>query len=53
VNNGSRLELDGQTDRKQVRFSARLLRDKVQTAGGAVESVTGVTLTTVTPYRWP
>jgi general secretion pathway protein G len=53
VNNGSRLELDGQTDRKQVRFSARLLRDRVQTAGGAVESVTGVTLTTVTPYRWP
>lgn len=55
VNTGSRLEPDGQTESnpKQVRFRARLLKDQVQIAGGPVESVTGITLMPVIPYRWP
>ncbi len=54
VNTGSRLELDGQADTKQVRFRARLLKDRLQLAGGGpVEGVTGVTLQPVLPYRWP
>ena len=53
VNTGSRLDLGGETGMKQVRYRARLLRDRVRTAGGAVESVTGVALMPVLPYRWP
>ena len=53
VNTGSRLELGGEAGPKQVRYSARLLRDRVQTAGGAVEGVTGIALMPVRPYRWP
>ncbi|HET9404637.1 MAG TPA: prepilin-type N-terminal cleavage/methylation domain-containing protein [Burkholderiales bacterium] len=53
VNTGNRLDLGGETGPKQVRYSARLLRDRVRTAGGVVESVTGVTLVPVLPYRWP
>jgi len=53
VNTGARLELDDRTEPKQVRYRARLLKNNVQTAGGSVESVTGVTLLPVLPYRWP
>jgi prepilin-type N-terminal cleavage/methylation domain-containing protein len=53
VNTGSRLELDSQTGPKQVRYRVRLLKDRISLAGGKVESVTGVTLTAVTPYYWP
>lgn len=50
---GSRLKLDTETEPKQVRFRARLLKDRLQVAGGPVESVTGITLAPVKPYRWP
>jgi len=53
VNTGDRLDVDAAGQAKQIRFRARLLRDRVQTAGGLVESVTGITLTPVRPYRWP
>lgn len=53
VNTGNRLELDSGTEPKQVRFRARLLKDRLQLAGGPVEAVTGVTLAPVKPYRWP
>jgi general secretion pathway protein G len=53
VNNGSRLELGGEAGLKQVRYRARLLRDRVQTAGGVIESVTGVAFMPVIPYSWP
>lgn len=52
VSRGNWLELAAPGETQQVRFRAQLLRDRVNVAGGAVESVTGVTLTPVTPYRW-
>jgi len=53
VATGNRLELDGRPGEKQLRFRARLLKDRIRIAGGQVESVTGVTLLPVVPYRWP
>lgn len=53
VQTGGRLELDTVAPVKQVRFRARLLHDHLQLPGGPVESVAGVTLSAVTPYRWP
>ena len=51
VNTGRRLELDtGGTP--EIRFQARLVKDRVAFAGGVQESVTAVTLTPVAPYRW-
>jgi general secretion pathway protein G len=52
VNTGNRLELDSDTGAKQVRFRARLLKDRLQLYGTVVESVTGVALVPVHPYRW-
>jgi prepilin-type N-terminal cleavage/methylation domain-containing protein len=52
VNNGDGLELDAAGGVKQIRFRARLQKDPMQFGGAAVESVTGITLTPVTPYRW-
>jgi len=52
VNTGNRLDLAAAADAKQIRFRARLLKDRLNVGGGVVESVTGVTLTAVTPYRW-
>lgn len=52
VNAGDRLEIDTGTAAKEIRFQARLLEDRVAFAGGAVESVTAVTLSPVVPYRW-
>lgn len=52
VNTGSRLEIDADADPKQVRFRARLVKDRLKLFGNSVESVTGVTLVPVHPYRW-
>jgi type II secretory pathway pseudopilin PulG len=52
ANIGDRLRLDHPIRAKELRFRARLLRDRIQAAGGSIESVTGVTLIPVYPYRW-
>lgn len=52
VSKGDRLELAALADTKQIRFRTQLLKDRVNVPGGSVESVTGVTLIPVTPYRW-
>lgn len=52
VNTGNRLEFDAGADAKQLRFRARLLRDRVNVPGGTIESVTGITLAPVWGYRW-
>jgi prepilin-type N-terminal cleavage/methylation domain-containing protein len=52
VNAGDRLEIATGAAAKELRFQARLLKDRVTFAGGAVESVTSVTLSPVTPYSW-
>ena len=52
VNTGRRLELDTGGGPAEMRFQARLVKDRVAFAGGAQESVTAVTLTPVTSYRW-
>jgi prepilin-type N-terminal cleavage/methylation domain-containing protein len=52
VSAGDRLEIDTGAETREIRFHARLLKDRVTTAGGVVESVTAVTLSPVTPYRW-
>jgi prepilin-type N-terminal cleavage/methylation domain-containing protein len=52
VNAGNRLEIDAVGAAGEIRFQARLLKDRVTFAGGAVDSVTAVTLAPVTPYRW-
>ena len=53
VNTGNRLEIDSKAGRKEVRFSARLTKDRVQVTGGTAKSVSGVTFAPVRPYRWP
>ena len=52
VNTGNRLDLAAASDTKQIRFRAQLLKDRLNVGGAVVESVTGITLTAVTPYRW-
>lgn len=52
VNVGNRLELGAGQEPKELRFQARLVKDRVQAAGGPVEGVSGVTLAPVRPYRW-
>jgi len=52
VNTGNRLDLATAGDTKQIRFRAQLLRDRLNVGGAVVESVSGVTLTAVTPYGW-
>ena len=52
VSTGSRLQIDSSAEEKQLRFKARLVRSPVQTSGGSIESVSGVHLTPVFPYRW-
>jgi len=52
VNSGSRLNLDSDASPKQIRFHARLLKDRLWLYGVLVESVTGVALVPVNPYRW-
>ena len=52
VNAGNRLELDTDQAPRQLRFRVRLVKDRLTLFGNAVESVTGVTLQPVKPYRW-
>jgi type II secretory pathway pseudopilin PulG len=52
VNTGNRLELDTGAGPKQVRFRARLLKERLKLFGNGVESIAGVTLLPVQPYRW-
>jgi len=52
VNSGNRLELDSDKGAKQVRFRARLLKDRLQISGTVVEGVSGVSLVPVNPYQW-
>lgn len=52
VNAGNRLEIGSGVAARELRFQPRLLKDRIKFAGGAVETVTAVTLTPVTPYRW-
>jgi general secretion pathway protein G len=49
---GNHLRLIGAGEPTEIRFRARLLKDRVGTVSGTIESVTGVTLTPVYPYRW-
>ena len=52
VHTGGRLEsATGQTV-KELRFQARLLKDRIRIGDVAVDSVTGVTLVPLRPYRW-
>ena len=53
ANAASRLEIDGRSGARVLRFRAKLLKNRVLAAGGPVESVGGVTLAAVQPYRWP
>jgi general secretion pathway protein G len=52
VNTGNRLDLATAADAKQIRFRAQLLKDRLNVGGAEIESVTGITLIAVTPYRW-
>jgi competence protein ComGC len=52
VNTGNRLELDTSTSPKQIRFRARLLKERLKLFGNGVETVAGVTLLPAQPYRW-
>jgi prepilin-type N-terminal cleavage/methylation domain-containing protein len=53
VTTGSRLEVDGDSAPKQLRFRVRLVRSPVQLPGGAVERTSGIVLAPVRTYRWP
>jgi hypothetical protein len=52
VNAGNRLEIGSGAAARELRFQPRLLKDRIKFAGGTVETVTAVTLTPVTPFRW-
>ena len=52
VATGDRLETDSPTSPPELRFRARLLKDRLRIGGASVDNVTGVTVVTVTQYRW-
>jgi prepilin-type N-terminal cleavage/methylation domain-containing protein len=52
INTGDRLDVDVRADPKQIRFRVRLLKDRLHLGGAVVDSVTGVTLAPLSPYRW-
>jgi competence protein ComGC len=52
VNVGDRLETDIAGAPKEVRFHARLVKDRLKIGGKTAESVTAVTLSPVAPYHW-
>lgn len=52
VSTGERLNVDTPEGGKQLRFQARLLKDRLRVGRGEVENVTGVTLAPLRPYRW-
>jgi general secretion pathway protein G len=53
VNTGNRLEIAGPAGVKQLRFRARLVRDRIRLPGGALERINGIAMAPVHPYRWP
>ena len=53
VHNGEFLTTEATDSGKQLRFRIELLRGYVETGRTKVETVTGVTLVPVHPYRWP
>lgn len=53
ANSGQFLEVAASDGIKEIRFRAQLLKDVVNFAGTTTESVTGITLVPVQPYRWP
>jgi general secretion pathway protein G len=52
VHRGSGLELDADGGTRELRFEARLLRDRIKAGGAVVEAVTGIALRPIRPYRW-
>jgi len=52
VNTGDHLHVDIPAEPKQIRFRAKLLKDRLQLGGAVVDSVTGVTLVPMSPYDW-
>ena len=52
VHNGARLEIDRLGSTRELRFQARLLKDRFKIGGATVYSVTGVTIVPITPFRW-
>lgn len=52
VTTGDRLEIDTDRRNRELRFRARLLKDRLNVGGAMVDSVTGVTVVPVQPFRW-
>ena len=52
VRTGDRLIFATGNGGKELRFRAKLLKDRVRVPGGTVEGVAGVALAPVYPYRW-
>lgn len=52
VKTGDRLHIDTGGGARELRFRARLVKDRVQLHGIGVESVTGVALMPMNSYRW-
>ena len=52
VNNGDYLEAREISGVKQLRFEAKLVIDRIQFGGSTINSVSGVVLFPVHPYRW-
>ena len=52
VNTGNRLELDTDISPKQLRFRARLVKERLKVFGNSVESVSGVVIVPALPYQW-
>lgn len=53
VNTGEFLTTEDTDGEKQLRFRTKVLRDHIETGGVKLESVSGITLVPVRPYRWP
>lgn len=52
VHLGERLVIENAGGTRELRFQARLLKDRLVIGGAPVESVTSVTVVPVTPFRW-
>lgn len=52
ANNQRFLQFEAPEEPRELRFQARLVRDTMTVGGQTVESVTGVALVPVRPYRW-
>lgn len=53
VNNGAFLEAEAVDGAKVLRFRPKLLKGVVNFGGMTTETVTGITLSPVRPYKWP